>query len=312
MAAVIDLLECFDEATYLRANPDVAAAVGPGGPASGLQHFLLHGFREGRSGAPAGLAAAIAAWIDSGELGEWPPDELRERVHGDRDLANFAWLGRRITIDLLVALHAHGLVDSVRQPTLDFGVGCGRVARFWAALGGGALTGTDIDPETVGWCGVHLCGRGDGQSVFVTNQHDPPTSAPDGVFGLVYAISVFTHLPEEMEHRWITELARVTKPGGVLLLTTHGVDLWDGSSGEASESGFVYSRAGGAAGLPDFYRTSFHTEHAVRQRWGAALEIVAIEGKGVNDHQDLVVARRPSPGLPDLIGSAPTSASSSS
>ena len=292
---MIDLLERFDEEAYLRANPDVAAAVGPGGPASGLQHFLLHGFREGRSGAPVGLDAVIVAWIDAGESGEWPPGDLCERVHGDRDPANFAWLGRRISLDLLVALHARGLLDSVREPTLDFGVGCGRVARYWAALGGGSFTGCDIDPETVAWCERRLTSRQDGRSVFVTNPHDPPTSTPDGVFGLVYAISVFTHLPEEMELRWITELARITRPGGVLLLTTHGVELWDGSEGEASESGFVYSRAGGAVGLPDFYRTSFHTEDAVRQRWGAELEIVAVIRHGVNDHQDLVIARRPGP-----------------
>ncbi len=301
MESMIDLVGDFDEATYRQANPDVAAAIGPGGPASGLQHFLLHGFGEGRVGAPAGLGEAIPAWIDAGDAGEWPPADLRERVHGDRDVANFAWLGRRITIDLLVALHAHGLLDAVRQPTLDFGVGCGRVARYWTALGGGALTGTDIDPETVAWCGAHLTSHehgtshGHGQAVFVTNPHDPPTAWPDGVFGLVYAISVFTHLPEEMELRWITELARITRPGGVLLLTTHGVDLWDGSEGEASESGFVYSHAGGADGLPDFYRTSFHTEEAVRQRWGTKLEIVAVVRKGVNDHQDLVIARRPGP-----------------
>lgn len=295
MESVIGLLERFDEATYLLANPDVAAAVGPGGPASGLQHFVLHGSREGRRGAPDGLDTAMAAWIDAGESGEWPPDNLRERVHGDRDLANFAWLGRRITIDLLVALHAHGFVGTVREPTLDFGVGCGRVARYWAALGGGVLTGTDIDPETVAWCGAHLSGRSVGRTAFVTNPHDPPISVPDGSFGLVYAVSVFTHLPEEMELRWIAELSRITRPGGVLLLTTHGVDLWDGSDGEASESGFVYSHAGGAAGLPDFYRTSFHSEDAVRQRWGTALEIVAVVRKGVNDHQDLVIARRPGP-----------------
>ena len=291
---MIDLLERFDEEAYLRANPDVAAAVGPEGPASGLQHFFLHGFREGRPGAPAGLDAAIAAWIHDGEPGEWPPADLRERVHGDRDLANFSWLGRRITMDLLVALHAHGLLDSVREPTLDFGAGCGRVARYWAALGGGVLTGSDIDPETVAWCGAHLSSsHHDGQSAFVTNPHDPPMATPDGVFGLVYSISVFTHLPEEMELRWIAELARITRPGGVLLLTTHGVDLWDGSEGEASDSGFVYSRAGGAAGLPDFYRTSFHSDDAVRQRWGTTLEIVAVVKKGVNDHQDLVIAQRP-------------------
>lgn len=152
------------------------------------------------------------------------------------------------------------------------------------------MVGTDIDAETVAWCCEHLAATAP-NALFTTNLHDPPTEFPSGRFGLIYAISVFTHLPEEMELRWITELARVSKPGGVLLLSTHGVDLWDGSPGETSASGFVYSRAGGAKGLPDFYRTSFHTEAAVRERWGDVVDIVAVLPNAVNDHQDLVVAR---------------------
>lgn len=38
----------FDEAAYLRANPDVAASVARGEIDSGYRHFLVHGFREGR------------------------------------------------------------------------------------------------------------------------------------------------------------------------------------------------------------------------------------------------------------------------
>ncbi len=38
----------FDEAGYLRLNPDVAASIGRGEFRSGYQHYVLHGFREGR------------------------------------------------------------------------------------------------------------------------------------------------------------------------------------------------------------------------------------------------------------------------
>ncbi len=38
----------FDEQGYLRLNPDVAASIGQGAFASGYQHYVLHGFREGR------------------------------------------------------------------------------------------------------------------------------------------------------------------------------------------------------------------------------------------------------------------------
>ena len=40
----------FDEAAYLRANLDVAAAVKRGDIESGLSHFLSTGWKEGRSG----------------------------------------------------------------------------------------------------------------------------------------------------------------------------------------------------------------------------------------------------------------------
>jgi SAM-dependent methyltransferase len=38
----------------------------------------------------------------------------------------------------------------------------------------------------------------------------------------VYALSVFTHLDESQQLSWIAELRRVTKPGGLVLFTTHG------------------------------------------------------------------------------------------
>ncbi len=39
----------FDEAFYLRQNPDVAAAVADGRLASGYDHYIRYGRREGRN-----------------------------------------------------------------------------------------------------------------------------------------------------------------------------------------------------------------------------------------------------------------------
>lgn len=49
----------FDEADYLAANPDVAAAVKRGEIASGRLHFLGYGYFEGR---PGGLRDVDAGW----------------------------------------------------------------------------------------------------------------------------------------------------------------------------------------------------------------------------------------------------------
>jgi SAM-dependent methyltransferase len=99
---------------------------------------------------------------------------------------------------------------------LDFGVGCGRVARHWKGIAT-EVHGSDYNPILVEWCRANL--------PFVkasTNQLNPPLSYPDNRFDFIYALSVFTHLTEVQQHAWSAELQRVTRPGGHVLFTTHG------------------------------------------------------------------------------------------
>ena len=57
---------------------------------------------------------------------------------------------------------------------------------------------------------------------FTVNQPDPPLAFADGQFSLVYSYSVLTHLSRERQELWFRELARVTQPGGLVVLTVHG------------------------------------------------------------------------------------------
>jgi len=85
----------------------------------------------------------------------WPPSRLRYRVHGASDRASFAAVGQRCVdaITTLLAEHGHPLASAKR--VLDFGCGCGRVARFLPS-GIGALVGSDIDAEAIAWNRHHL------------------------------------------------------------------------------------------------------------------------------------------------------------
>ena len=54
------------------------------------------------------------------------------------------------------------------------------------------------------------------------NDLRPPLPYDDAAFELVYAFSVMTHLPEDLQRAWMAECRRVLKPGGYFLFSTLG------------------------------------------------------------------------------------------
>ncbi len=79
------------------------------------------------------------------------------------------------------------------------------------------IHGCDLDAGAIAWCRANL-----GFARFEVNAAQPPLPYDDGSFDLVCGLSVFTHLPEPAGLRWMAELARVLRPGGRLVLSTHG------------------------------------------------------------------------------------------
>ena len=58
----------------------------------------------------------------------------------------------------------------------------------------------DINPKAVEWCRSHL----DFAEVAL-NEIEPPLPYPAQMFDFVYALSVFTHLDEDLQHAWLRE-----------------------------------------------------------------------------------------------------------
>jgi SAM-dependent methyltransferase len=100
----------------------------------------------------------------------------------------------------------------------EWGCGPGRIIRHLPTLlPDSRIYGTDSNARTIAWCSAHLRGV-----TFRVNDLAPPLPFATGAMDLLYAVSVLTHLSEEMHIAWVAECRRVVRPGGLILLTVHG------------------------------------------------------------------------------------------
>jgi 2-polyprenyl-3-methyl-5-hydroxy-6-metoxy-1,4-benzoquinol methylase len=219
-----------------------------------------------------------------------PPAALRIRVAGTPDSGWFLDGGRLAEESIRWALERAGTSLDERVAILDFGCGCGRVIRRLARVPG-SVHGSDLNADAVAWCRANLpFGR------FEQNGLAPPLAYTDGQFDLVYALSVFTHLPLELQHAWVDELERVLQPGGFLLLTTHGeryLERLRPDERAAFTRGEVVVRFERVAGTN--LCTTFHPPAYVVGTLRRSLELVDAvpEGAKGNPHQDLFLLRKP-------------------
>ncbi len=139
-------------------------------------------------------------------------------ICGQYDLEAMYYNGRKGAEWIIDLLEKNGLDMDGFNDILDFGCGCGRVLRFWKNLTHTRVYGTDYNPSLIKWCENNLP-----FARVSVNGACSRTDYSDNFFDLVYAISVFTHLSMEMQSFWLDELIRITKPGGYIILTVHGV-----------------------------------------------------------------------------------------
>ena len=223
-----------------------------------------------------------------------PPDHLQARQIGGVWGDAFYREGRVMLNQIRAAFAAAGEPLETCESVLDFGCGCGRV------LGGFVdfsrrpqLCGCDIDAEAIAWNSAWLPGL----ASFACNAVMPPTPFSTGQFDGIYSVSVFTHLPEEMQFAWLTELRRILRPGGLLVASVHGgkyaaegpLEVRD----EIATRGFAYRTGAVTEGLPDFYMMAMHAEPYIRAKWSRFFEVVAVHERLIHGHHDGVVLRRP-------------------
>lgn len=222
-----------------------------------------------------------------------PPKHLQVRVVGGF-VPGFIESGFSICEDLDAVLAGiHKNLGSFPR-VLDWGCGCGRTARAVKTLYPDCeLHGTDIDPEAIGFLQRRYSRYGE----FHLAPHRPPTRFAEDFFDFVFGISVFTHLPEDMQFEWLDELRRITKPGAYLIVTTSGEANYRPFPKElvdkADRDGFLYvdGSYGQSINLPAFYQNTFHKHDYIRREWSRYFEVLDIQTQRVQRHQDTVLLR---------------------
>jgi SAM-dependent methyltransferase len=239
-----------------------------------------------------------------------PPPELIHRVIASfgADQGDAARYSFHVHAESALRAVQHGLAAIGRdingfERMLDFGCGPGRLLRWLAPYAGEVeLHGTDIDRDAIEWCEANLP-----YASFTVAPHLPPTSYADGTFDLVVNHSVFTHLDERYQDLWLAELQRITRPGGVLVLTVHSARQANAVFGHLATAGadadafraqlerdgilFVDSDDNIGSSHPAFYRTTYHAPWYIFEHWGRFFELASYIPEG-SDTQDLVVLRR--------------------
>jgi SAM-dependent methyltransferase len=259
---------------------------------------------------------ALWAWVAGGfgassaGDGVLPPRRLRART-GAPGAEEFVLGGRDAAHQLVAGLESAGEGAQTVRAVLDFGCGSGRVLPHVAALAREARCfGCDVDRGAIAWCARHRP-----ELSWAVSGSEPGLPFEAESFDLVYSISVFSHLDEALQDRWLEELRRILVPGGVALLSVHGASaLDDFRSGRASTSwcrsgAFARGPLGGGEfvfeayvrsvwnrsdlpGVGSRYGLTFHGGEYLRHHWSDWLEVVAVRERAISGWQDLVVCRR--------------------
>jgi len=245
----------------------------------------------------------------------FPPPELMENVSGLTSERDFASHGADFFIALSEAsprpLTEYGSI-------LDFGCGCGRLARMFKGHPH-KVAGCDIDRRHVDWVNRSL-----GHVQAKLSSVRPPIPYDDDEFDAVISISSFTHLNESAQDEFLSELHRVCQPNGTLFLTVHGQKALSRAINEQpirdmiavpdepfrraqalfaqGKHAFILqqghlttvdrdasSSSGRLIDEPFEYGITFIPEPYIREHWGKWFHVLDYRHGGIHAFQDIVV-----------------------
>lgn len=232
--------------------------------------------------------------IQKSPFSNLPPPALRFHVHGSPFLDSFLSGGKHSIRDLEKSLVTINKDLNSFKNILDFGCGCGR-SLIWLRDRNlqCKIYGTDIDEEAISWCKKNL-----DFVRFDVNKPLPPLEYPSNTFDLVYAGSVFTHLNEDYQYRWLEELNRVTMPKGIVVITIHGIHAYNirrrqDVKKDVSKEGIVFEMSNTWEEIfPAWYQSTYHTKEYIYDNFSKYFDVLEYIPRGMGGIQDIIILQK--------------------
>jgi len=195
--------------------------------------------------------------------------------------------GYRTMLFYLEELHDWGVDPMSLSSVLEMGVGLGRLLRHWSPFPA-VLHGCDITPPVVEFCMSVLGDRAE----IVRNTENPPLPYEKAQFDFVYANSVFTHIREEKIEAWISELARVVRPGGLAIVSIFDPNVHLSHLSKRELDRALNASGGSYTWGNDTVRESFrHASDALhRSQWSVSFDLLEIRTH-FKDQRHLILRR---------------------
>ncbi len=200
--------------------------------------------------------------------------------------------GWRTMAELVLLLEEVGHPLLQTGSVLEFASGHGRFTRHLVkALGAERVLVSDVVADAVAFARQAF-----GVAGFVS------ASVPDQVqwpqqHGLVFVLSLFSHLPEATWSRWLRRIYAMVAPGGVLVFTTHGAEAVRKQGVTLNDDGYFFAPSSESQAIDgQEYGTAFTSEGYVRSRIAEHLpgaRLLKFAPRQFWHHQDAYVVEKP-------------------
>ena len=189
------------------------------------------------------------------------------------------------------------LLESVQRPLLgagsflEFASGHGRFTRHLVkALGAERVTVSDVVPDAVAFARDTL-----GVPGFLSAARPEDVAWPRR-YGVVFVLSLVSHLPRSSWGRWLARLVDAVEPGGLLVFTTHGTEAARRARVTLDAEGYFFAPSSESTAIDaQEYGTAFTDEAFVRARTAelaGTVEVLRWAPMWFWHHQDAWVLQR--------------------